>query len=155
MQHTLILNTRGALDDITTKFKRKKREIKVKVIREYFGRKNVIKRRNSFDFLYYLVLLLTLCNSFSLSFNCPRHFIKIILLRVVSHSSKCLTISREQIPDILSDEPFPRNFFSFVISILIDQKSEEIPSIFYNFPKVSENFHRREGSQKDRLTNKS
>lgn len=45
MQHTLILNTRGTLDDITTKFKRKNREIKVKVIREYFGRKNVIKRR--------------------------------------------------------------------------------------------------------------
>lgn len=46
MQHTLILHTRGALDDITTKFKRKKREIKVKVIREYFEKKkNVIKRR--------------------------------------------------------------------------------------------------------------
>lgn len=130
----------------------KKGEIKVKVIGEFFGRKNVIKRRK---FVRIPVLSRSVINAARLIqpvIQQPRHFIKIILLRVFSHSSKCLTISREQIPDILSDEPFPRNSFSFVISILIDQKSEEIPSIFYN---VSENFYTLEGSQMDRLMKKS
>lgn len=63
MQHTLILHTRGALDDITTKFKRKKREIKVKVIREYFEKKNVIKRRK---FVRFPVLSLSVINTVQL-----------------------------------------------------------------------------------------